>query len=53
MNNEEGMSHNDDAGDTGSDLTDANSTVITTRLLFDSEVAGTDIDVDKPRCRYA
>ncbi|QFU06032.1 Osmotically-inducible protein Y precursor [Pseudoalteromonas sp. THAF3] len=47
MNNEEGMSHNDDAGDTGSDLTDAKiSTVITTRLLFDSEVAGTDIDVD-------
>lgn len=33
--------------DTGSNLTDAKiTTVITTRYLFDSEVSGTDIDVD-------
>ena len=33
--------------DTESDLTDAKiTTVITTRYLFDSEVGGTDIDVD-------
>ena len=38
---------NDMMDDDDNDLTDAKiTTVITTRFLFDSEVGGTDIDVD-------
>ncbi|WP_404341307.1 BON domain-containing protein [Pseudoalteromonas mariniglutinosa] len=46
MSSHNGMKSNDNANEENSGLTDAKiSTVITTRYLFNSEVAGTDIDV--------